>query len=158
MTNARGSASQEAKIVPVTPDMTDRLVALVRSFHGESGYAVDPLQADAVAALCADSGLGRAWLLIIGGKDSGYALTYRRHSIDHGGAVAVLDDLWIDASERGRGLGSLLLSTVCDALLEKGLRAVLLNADPADARAQAFYARAGFKPTGTATLERQLTP
>jgi hypothetical protein len=71
----------------------ERLVAAVRRFHGESGHGVDPTQAAAIHALCSEPSLGRAWLLADGrGRDVGYALACWRHSIDHDGRVAVLDD------------------------------------------------------------------
>src|ERR687894_617190 len=74
------------------PRGAGRLVAAARRFHGEGGHAVGPAQAMAVHALCSDPSLGRAWLLTEGRRDIGYALACWRHSIDHGGRAAVLDD------------------------------------------------------------------
>ncbi len=134
-----------------------RLVAAVRRFHGESGHEVGPAQAAAIRILCADASLGRAWLLAGGrGRDVGYALAYWRHSIDHGGRVAVLDDLWVEPGLRGRGLGARLLRAALADMPEAGARAVIVEADPADAPAMSFYARLGFAPKGTALLMRAL--
>ncbi len=113
----------------------------------------------AVYALCSDPSLGRAWLLADGrGRDVGYALAYWRHSIDHGGRVAVLDDLWIDAALRGRGLGRRLTEAALADMSACGARAVVLKADPADAPAMSFYARLGFTPKGVALLVRTHRP
>ena len=134
-----------------------RLVAAVRHFHGESGHTVGPAQAGAILALCSDPSLGRAWLFADGrGRDVGYALAYWRHSIDHGGRVAVLDDLWIDAAIRGRGLGRHLMWAVLADMSACGARAVVIEADPADAHAMSFYGRLGFAPKGTTLLVRAL--
>jgi ribosomal protein S18 acetylase RimI-like enzyme len=145
------------RVVAAAPPGAGRLVAAARRFHGESGYEVGPAQAMAIHTLCSDPSLGRAWLLADGrGRDVGYALAFWRHSIDHGGRVAVLDDLWIDAAFRGRGLGRRLVEAVLADMSACGARAVVLEADPADAPAMSFYARLGFAPKGTALLVRAL--
>ena len=111
----------------------------------------------AVHALCSDPSLGRAWLLADGrGLDIGYALAYWRHSIDHGGRVAALDDLWVAPGLRGRGLGARLLRAALAGMAEAGARDVVVEADPADAPAMAFYRRLGFAPKGTVLLVRAL--
>jgi len=93
----------EAKITSVGPSEASRLIGLVRAFHGESGHVVGPEQAEAIRQLCANSPLGQAWVLTIDDRDIGYGLAYFRHSIDHGGRIAALDDLWISADRRGQG-------------------------------------------------------
>ncbi len=145
------------RVLAAGPREAGRLVAAVRRFHGESGREIGPAQADAVHALCSDPSLGRAWLLAAGrGRDVGYALAYWRHSIDHGGRIAVLDDLWVEAGLRGHGLGRRLMDAVLADMSACGARTVVLEADPADAPAMSFYARLGFAPKGTALLVRTL--
>src|SRR4051794_210653 len=101
------------RIAAAGPSEAERVGEAVRRFHAESSHEVRPAQAAAIRDLCSDASLGRAWFLTDGrGRDVGYALAYWRHSIDHGGRVAVLDDLWIDAAFRGRGLGRRLLGAV----------------------------------------------
>ena len=153
-----GQAGGEGfRVVAAAPREGGRLAAAVRRFHGESGREVGPAQAMAVHALCSDPSLGRAWLLADGrNRDVGYALAYWRHSIDHGGRVAVLDDLWIEPDLRGRGLGRRLMEAVLADMSASGARAVVVEADPADAPAMAFYARLGFAAAGTPLLARTL--
>jgi ribosomal protein S18 acetylase RimI-like enzyme len=146
------------RVVPAGRDEAERLVAAVRRFHGETGHDVGPAQAEAIHALCSDATLGLAWLLAAGRRDVGYALAYRRHSIDHGGRVAVLDDLWVEPGLRGRGLGAHLLRAALADLEVAGSRTVVVEADPADASAMAFYGRLGFAAKGTVLLVRTLPP
>ena len=155
---AAGQAGKDGlRVAAAGPREAGRLVAAVRRFHGESGHEVGPAQTAAVHALCSDPSLGRAWLLADGrGRDAGYALAYWRHSIDHGGRVAVLDDLWIEPGLRGRGMGARLLRAALADMSACGARAVVVEADPADAPAMAFYARLGFAPKGTAPLAKAL--
>jgi ribosomal protein S18 acetylase RimI-like enzyme len=132
----------------------ERLVAAVRRFHAESGHEIGPAQAEAIRDLCSDASLGRAWLLTDGCRDVGYALAYWRHSIDHGGQIAVLDDLWIDSAFRGQGLGRHLLGAVLAEVSGVGARAVVVEADLTDAPAMALYRRLGFTPKSTVLLVR----
>ena len=158
MTLSIGDAGVDGlRVVEAGQDDAGRLVAALRRFHGESGHEVGPAQSLAVDALCANPALGRAWLLADGRRAVGYALAYWRHSIDHGGRVAVLDDLWIEPGLRGRGLGARLLGAALAQMEEAGARAVIVEADPADAPATAFYARVGFAAKGTVLLVRALT-
>jgi ribosomal protein S18 acetylase RimI-like enzyme len=144
------------RVAGAGPAEVERLTAAVRRFHAESGHGVGPAQAEAICDLCSDASLGRAWLLTDGRRDVGYALAYWRHSIDHGGRVAVLDDLWIDPALRGRGLGVRLLWAAMAGMAQAGARAVVVEADPADAPAMAFYDRLGSAPKGIALLIRAL--
>lgn len=157
MLTAEQARTDGFRVLAAGPREAGRLVAAVRRFHGESGREIGPAQAAAVNALCSDLSLGRAWLLADGhGRDAGYVLAYWRHSIDHGGRVAVLDDLWIEPGLRGRGLGRRLMEAVLADMSASGARAVVLEADPADAPAMSFYARLGFAPKGTTLLARTL--
>ncbi|MBV9877612.1 MAG: GNAT family N-acetyltransferase [Verrucomicrobia bacterium] len=146
----------EAKITSVGSHETNRLIGLVRAFHGESGRTIDPEQAEAIRQLSANSTLGQAWMLTIDDRDIGYGLVYFRHSIDHGGRIAVLDDLWITADHRGQGRGALLLRAICEDLKAMGVRAVQLEVDPENEVALALYSRFGFSETGTALRDMGL--
>ena len=140
----------EGNVMGVGAYEANRLIALVQTFHGESGHAVGPEHVEAIRKLCVDSTLGQAWILAVGDQDVGYALAYYRHSIDHGGRIAFLDDLWVTVKRRGHGLGARLLKAVCEDLRAVGARAVLLEVDPANEVAISLYSRFGFIHTGTA--------
>ncbi len=144
------------RVIAAGSPEAERLVAAVRRFHGESGREVCSAQATAVHDLCSDASLGRAWPLADGRRDVGYALAYWRHSVDHGGRIAVLDDLWIEPRLRGRGLGRRLMDAVLADMSASGAQAVVVEADPADAPAMSFYGRLGFAAKGTALLVRSL--
>ena len=56
-----------------------------------------------------------------------------------------LDDLFIDPSVIGEGIGSKLLAHAYNATLELGVTTLLLEADP---HAEAFYLKKGFERVG----------
>jgi len=100
--------------------------------------------------------LGQAWVLTVEDRDIGYGLVYFRHSIDHGGRIAILDDLWVTVDQRGQGLGARLLKADCEDLQAMGARAVPLGVDPANEIAIALYSRFSFTKIGTALCAKSL--
>ncbi|GIT91044.1 molybdopterin-guanine dinucleotide biosynthesis protein MobC [Jannaschia pagri] len=64
----------------------------------------------------------------------------------------LMDGLCVDATQRGRGLGTRLLSAVKDLAAAKGLTRVRLDVIDSNPRARALYERSGFVPCGTSDL------
>jgi ribosomal protein S18 acetylase RimI-like enzyme len=60
-----------------------------------------------------------------------------------------LDDLAVDASVRGRGIGTRLMQAVFDLARERGLSAVWLEVVDTNPGARRLYERLGFKPVRT---------
>jgi GNAT superfamily N-acetyltransferase len=146
------------QFMTAVPDDAGRLITLIAAFHGESGREIGTRQAEAIRALLADPRLGRAWLCAIGDQDGAYGLAYFRHSLDHGGAVAILDDLYVRPEFRHRGLGRAMLMGIEADLTAAGLMAIMLRFDPEDTSAGAFYAKAGYSFSPLQTAEKTLAP
>jgi ribosomal protein S18 acetylase RimI-like enzyme len=63
------------------------------------------------------------------------------------GPAGVLYDLIVEPDHRGQGVGKLLLDAALEALQERGARQIVLQTAEANAIAQRFFARAGFRRT-----------
>ncbi|WP_242390270.1 GNAT family N-acetyltransferase [Polymorphum gilvum] len=137
------------------PATADDIVAMARRFHAETGYPMDRVQEDALRTLLVDASLGRAWLATYRGDRVGYAIALYRHSIDHGGRVALVDDLYLLEGARGRGLGRRFLRAICRDLADFGIRQVHLFAD-AGGSAAMLYESEGFEPSPLVLFERDL--
>ena len=152
------AGSVAPQFMTALPDDAGRLITLVAAFHDESGRAVGSLQAGAIRGLLADPRLGRAWICAFGEEDCAYGLAYFRHSLDHGGAVAILDDLYVRPEFRQQGLGRAMLMAIEADLAAGGLLAIMLRFDPEDASAGAFYAKAGYSFSPLQTADKALAP
>ena len=64
----------------------------------------------------------------------------------------VLDGICVDRSERGRGIGTALLSAVDEHARRSGARTVRLSVVNSNPRARALYERRGFAPVTSGTL------
>jgi len=130
---------------PAVPGDRELLVGLMGEFYAETSFPFDAERAGAAFdRLLADPRLGRAWLLLADGEVAGYFVMTLAFSMEFGGPSAFLDDLFIRASHRGRGLGKAAVATLRSACESLGVRAVHLEVAPDNAAAQALYRGAGF--------------
>jgi GNAT superfamily N-acetyltransferase len=104
------------------------------------------LLAEAVSGALLDD--GRALILVArdGGRPVGLAYLSFQWTLEHGGRVLWLEELYVRPALRGRGTGGLLLRATLDVARERGCRAVELEVEASHARAANLYARAGFRP------------
>ena len=84
--------------------------------------------------------------ILIGPKKSpvGYIAISFGFSLEMGGIDGFIDEFYIRANVRGRGMGSEVLESLLPALAQHGVKALHLEVSPGN-RAQKLYARAGFK-------------
>jgi len=88
--------------------------------------------------------LGEIWLVRNLNSNSGYIAVCYSYSIEFGGRDAFVDEFYIAAAERGKGIGARALKEIAALLRARGIVAVHLEVDGTNERARAAYARAGF--------------
>jgi diamine N-acetyltransferase len=139
------------------PEDCALLLDLMSEFYAESGYRVDHERAGAAFAdLLADQRLGQVWLIHADSGPVGYVVLTLGYSMEYGGADAFVDDLFIQAPHRGRGLGKLTLAEVRAACVARGVRALHLEVGRDNDAAQALYRQAGFVSTDRELLTLKL--
>jgi GNAT superfamily N-acetyltransferase len=124
----------------------DAVVTLVRSqFEEHEIELTGDTLSEAVRGLLTDR-LRGAVFLASDPDPIGVAVAAFTWTLEHGGLVAWLDELFVVPAHRGRGVGRELLLHVLDAAREAGCRAVELEVDAEHARAEHLYRREGFAP------------
>lgn len=100
-----------------------------------------------LAVLRAEPARGRTAVLEVDGSVRGYALLIAFWSNELGGELCVVDELFVDAALRGRGLGSELFRSLADSreLWPAPIVALGLEVRPDNGRARALYERLGFR-------------
>ena len=137
-----------------TPDITlelagtsqlEGLLPLIAAYHAfeEVESSLEPRRSS-VAKLLTDKSLGEIWLIRRSGINIGYIAVCYSYSIEFGGRDAFIDEFYIKAAERGRGIGSQVLVEISALLRERGIVALHLEVDGANERAKSAYVRAGF--------------
>lgn len=129
-----------------TSDDIPILAALMDQFYRESGYSLDRQWAvTTFSTLISRPNLGAAWVLLDDNRPVGFAVLTVRFSMEHGGMEGCIDDLFVDAAHRRRGLARRGLEAVfreCDRR-EVIVVSVIVGAD--NLPAKALYAEHGFR-------------
>jgi GNAT superfamily N-acetyltransferase len=79
-------------------------------------------------------------------------------SIEHGGVVAWLEELYVTPAFRSRGVGAALVNAVIDQARRSQAVAVELEVDAGHNRAESLYRRSGFRPLNRSRWVRELKP
>jgi len=91
-----------------------------------------------------DPTLGRVWVIQDGDRPIGYVILTLGYSLEYRGRDAFIDELFILATHRRRGVGRETLRFVDRACRELNVRALHLEVERANAAAQGLYRKFGF--------------
>jgi GNAT superfamily N-acetyltransferase len=123
-----------------------QVLGLMARFHEDAGLPYDDAHRSTVAEPLLDgSPLGAIWLIGPGRAPLGYVMISFGWSVADGGMVGRLEEVYIRASVRNRGIGTEVMHAVTVNLRQAGLRAMHVQLQ-ADAPAAAFCKRVGFAP------------
>lgn len=95
-----------------------------------------------------------AFALLGGEPAAGLALVTLRPNVWYPGPVALLDEMYVAPPVRGTGTGTAIIQRLLSECRAMGVSAIEINVDEADADAQRFYERHGFRGTDPDTGER----
>jgi GNAT superfamily N-acetyltransferase len=139
------------------PFDSSSVVALLAEQFREHGIDLGPeALSAAVLGLVSDATRG-AILLAYDPEPLGVAVLAFTWTLEHGGLVAWLDELFVVAEQRGRGIGRALLRRALEVAKDRGCRAIDLEVDADHARAQHLYEREGFASLARRRWARRLT-
>lgn len=88
---------------------------------------------------------GACWVAAADGRLYGYLLAVFLFSLEHGGLMAEIDELFVSSEVRSLGTGARLLETAERDLAERGLVRLQLQLGIDNGRARLFYERHGFR-------------
>jgi GNAT superfamily N-acetyltransferase len=74
----------------------------------------------------------------------GFALLTLRPNVWYDSPAALLDELYVVPTLRGRGIGSTLIESCCALVRSRGVELMEINVDGQDRDARRFYERHGF--------------
>jgi GNAT superfamily N-acetyltransferase len=138
------------KFEPVTNDL-EPCLDLMRAYSEFDGIDFDPTRARRALEQMIRENHGRAWTVQFEGKAAGYVIVLFGFSLEYGGRVLEIDELFIQTESRGHGLGKDILEFVETQARMVGAILLTLETELRNEKAQAFYDKHGFTK-----LERQL--
>lgn len=122
------------------------LLAAMSEFYAIDEYAFnETIARPALETFIDDARLGGLWLIESEGQAIGYvALTYG-YSFEFHGRDAFVDELFIAAEHRGRGIGSQAMEFIEEQCRAAGVAALHLEVERANSAGLALYRKSGFK-------------
>ncbi|HEY9831633.1 MAG TPA: GNAT family N-acetyltransferase [Stenomitos sp.] len=125
---------------------TEILVQLIKEFHEfEHLPFEDHTIRTLLAQLLFDDSLGRIWLIQEGREVFGYIVLTFGYSLEFLGRDAMIDELYIREDYRGKGVGTKAVQFVAGMCVSLGIKALHLEVDRKNTRAQGFYRKMGFE-------------
>lgn len=124
---------------------------LMRAYYEFDGIEFEPLRARRALEQMIREDHGRAWTVQLEGQTVGYVIVLFGFSLEYGGRVLEIDELFIQSEFRGHGLGRSILEFVEAQARKVGAVLLTLETESDNEKAQAFYGKHGFTE-----LERRL--
>jgi diamine N-acetyltransferase len=134
----------------VTNDL-ELCLALMRAYYEFDGIEFDPPRARRALEQMIRENHGQAWMVELERQPAGYVIVLFGFSLEYGGRVLEIDELFIQTEFRGLGLGKAILEFVGAQAHEIGAVLLTLETESDNENAQAFYGKHGFTK-----LERRL--
>ena len=147
----------EINFRPATAADADTLLPMIRALCEHDGTPFDEAGVRrALAQVIADDSLGRVWLAVRGNEPAGYVVLTFGFSLEFGGRDAFIDELYVRDEFRRRGLGRRAIELAERACRERGIGALHLEVERANAAAQELYRRSGFRDHDRYLLTKRL--
>src|SRR5260370_33021663 len=120
------------------------VVRLLRAQYDEHRIELSPERLDSAVAGMIDVPERGALLIALDGDEPvGLAVLSYAWTLEHGGRVAWLDELYVVPGRREQGLGAALLAPAQEVATSPGCNAIELAVDAGHRRAARLYQRAG---------------
>lgn len=122
------------------------LLPMVEAFYALERIPFDAARSRAaLAPLLGASELGRVYLIDVDGEPGGYCVVCFGYSLEFGGRDAFIDEIFLEETYRGKGIGRVVLDRVAEEARATGIKALHLEVERNNAPAQKLYDRAGFE-------------
>jgi len=137
-------------MVPAMPGDAPLLLEMMQEYYRHDGLEFVAERArTALLELLRNSQHGRAWLVVLPGNEvAGYIVLTFGYSLEYHGRDAFVDELYLRAPYRRRGVGGAALAFAVQYCARHGIRALYLAVERGNAAARAFYATQGFATRG----------
>jgi ribosomal protein S18 acetylase RimI-like enzyme len=139
----------DVQLHPATRQDLPRLLEWMRQLrlddpmHSQAFVPKPPSQA-AMTQLIDDAAAGRVWVIRDDANPVGYAVLVFSFSVEFGGRTAFIDELFIEASFRGKGIGRRVIELLTSAARSLDVQNLLLEVSDGNLPARRMYESSGF--------------
>ena len=158
-------ASQDRSFVQTMPTVirlahpdADNIASLVQrywEFDAIPGFGRSQITA-LLTAFLRQKERGACWLAMKDDQPIGYLLAVYVFSLEHGGMMAEIDEIFVVPEQRSNGVGVALLREAKREMERTGLVRLQLQLSPQNRSARLFYEKNGFQSRGYELLGKSL--
>ena len=149
----------EIAIEPATVAHAAALLPLVSRFYEEENYPFDEDHTRrALLELLEEPSRGRVWIAADHDRIVGYFVLTLGWSLEYLGLDAFVDELYVLPEYRGRGVGTRAFAVMDKACRELGVRALHLEVERDNERAQQLYRNMGFEGHDRFLMTKRIAP
>ena len=134
------------RLLPAGPDQLEALLAMMRELQVDDPWE-EPFDEEILRPnlerLLGDPTIGLAFVAFEGDEAAGYLVVCFEYSLEYRGKGAWVDELFVKAAHRGRGIGTQLLDLAEDASRRAGAKVLHLEVNRGNP-ARELYRRRGF--------------
>ena len=143
--NSKVTKQNDISLEIAGPPQFGDLLPLVAAYHlfEEISLSAD-IREKSIERLLSDGTLGEVWLIRKSDHLIGYVVVCFSYSIELGGREALIDEFYIEAPARGKGIGAEILGRLKDHMRAHNVVAIQLEVDPRNERAKSLYVQSGF--------------
>ena len=143
--NSRVKSQNDIGLEVAGPPQLRDLLPLVAAYHlfEEISLSTD-IREKSVERLLNDGTLGEVWLIRKSDHLIGYIALCFGYSIEFGGREVVIDEFYLEASERGMGVGAEVLGRLKVLVSTHDVVAIQLEVGQQNDRAKSLYVKSGF--------------
>ncbi|MGH7525584.1 MAG: GNAT family N-acetyltransferase [Gemmatimonadales bacterium] len=141
-----------------TEEDLGQVLTFMRALSTEDGSTplVPDRAAEALHELLHDQERGRIWLIEVSQMAAGYLVVTWGFSLEFHGRDAFIDELYVAPPYRGAGLGRQAMELAERECRAQGVRALHLEVEPGNERAQSLYRHRGFAQRGYHLMTKRL--
>ena len=143
---------------PCNPAQLELLIEMMHELdRDDAGGEMDEVREQAaLTVLIQDAQWGRIWFIAEGETIIGYAILTFGFSVEWGGRSAEIDELYIRAAYRGRGIGTQVIAFLTDFCRANGICSLHLEVFNHNRGAYRFYRRRGFRERDSCEMSLKL--
>jgi diamine N-acetyltransferase len=132
---------------PATSDEIEILIVMMRELYAQDGTMTfdETVASRALLGVISDGTFGRVFLILLENEVAGYAVLTFGYSLEFHGRDAFVDEIYLRAGYRGRGIGKRALQFLTEVCVAEGVNALHLEVERTNTSAQAVYRKFGFE-------------
>lgn len=149
----------ELSFLLARPGDVEMLIGMMRQLREddpEEGAFNEANARRATPPLLADPSIGRIWIIQCDGAPVGYVALTLDWSLEFGGRIAFVDELFVKRECRGRGVGTRTLAFIDEKAAALGVNALLLECTCANDTAKRLYEKCRFVDRGHRLMVKRI--